>query len=346
MKEFKKEIEYNKYLMKKLYVLLGLICTLTNESKSQDVIFSQYFASQPYLNPAMTGFFDGSYRVNVHYRTQWTGIGSGISTYGVNGEMKFGDHEGDKDYVGLGLAMYRDENYGMLTNNTGRINVSYNKRLGYGETRHFLSIGTNLGMDYRQLNTNLNFVEDPRPYDPKDASKFIPNLGLGLNYQIAFPTYVNIFFGGAVDHLVSQDVSLFNSNVPVEKRFTFYSSSRLRVAEAVHIVPTLLISRQGAHSQINFGTSAQLMMREYYNYRTNFQLGLYARMGNEGFDALIGSFRYENRGLQLGLSYDHSLTELSSATGGFGAFEVSLGYVGVIEKVFKSRAECPDLKSF
>jgi hypothetical protein len=69
-------------------------------------------------------------------------------------------------------------------------------------------------------------------------------------------------------------------------------------------------------------------------------------MGNEGFDAMIGMARYENRGIQLGVSYDHNLNELSSSTGGFGAIEFSIGYVGFIERILKSRADCPNLKNF
>lgn len=311
---------------------------------SQDAIFSQYFASQPYLNPAMTGFFDGSYRINAHYRTQWTSISSGVNTYGVNGELKFGDHEGEKDYVGAGIAIYRDDLYGRLANNTGRLNLAYHKRLGYGETKHYLSIGANLGMDYRQVNTNLVFPEEPVSF--QHANLFVPNLGLGLNYQIVFPSFANVFLGGAVDHIVSDKISIFNSNVQNDKRITVYSSGRLRVNDAVYIIPTFLFANQGAHRQINFGAAAQLLMREYYDNKTNFQIGVYGRMGNQGFDALIGMFRYETRGIQVGLSYDHALTELSSATGGFGALELSLGYIGFIEKVFKSRAECPNLKNF
>jgi type IX secretion system PorP/SprF family membrane protein len=324
--------------------LLVFLFVLASNANSQDAIFSQYFASQPYLNPALTGFYDGSYRINAHYRTQWTNINSGVNTYGINGELKFGDHEGEKDYVGAGICAYRDDLYGRLANNTVRLNLAYHKRLGYGETKHFLSIGTNLGMDYRQVNTNLIFPDEPVPF--QHANIFVPNIGLGLNYQIAFPKFANIFFGAAADHLVSDKISIFNSNVQNEKRFTIYTSARLRVNDAVYLIPTFLNSMQGAHKQINFGTSAQLLMREYYDYKTNIQIGVYGRLGNEGFDALIGMLRYENRGVQVGLSYDHALTELSSATGGFGALELSLGYIGVIERVFKSRSECPNLKNF
>jgi type IX secretion system PorP/SprF family membrane protein len=312
--------------------------------QSQDAIFSQYFASQPYLNPAMTGFFDGSYRINAHYRTQWTSISSGVNTYGVNGELKFGDHEGEKDYVGAGISIYRDDLYGRLANNTGRLNLAYHKRLGYGETKHYLSIGANFGMDYRQVNKDLIFPEEPVAF--QHANLFVPNLGLGLNYQIVFPSFANVFLGGAVDHIVSDKISIYNSNVQNEKRITIYSSARLKVNEAVYMIPTFLTAMQGPHKQINFGTAAQLLMREYYDNKANFQIGVYGRLGNEGFDALIGMFRYENRGIQVGLSYDHALTELSTATGGFGALELSLGYIGFIEKVFKSRAECPNLKNF
>jgi hypothetical protein len=56
--------------------------------------------------------------------------------------------------------------------------------------------------------------------------------------------------------------------------------------------------------------------------------------------------RLEYNGFMLGLSYDHNLNELSSATNGFGALELSLGYIGLIERAFKSRSDCPNTKNF
>lgn len=333
--------------MRKLSLLTLLLTLLTAPMAAQDFIFSQYFASQPYLNPAMTGFYDGSYRVNVQYRTQWNTINTGISTYGASGEMKFGDHEGEKDYMALGAAIYRDDLYGMLQNNTGRINFSFNKRLGYGQTKHFLSLGANMGMDYRQVKTSFVFPDGPSGAEYyQKPNVFVPNLGLGLNYQVVFPSFANVFFGGAVDHLVTDKVSIFNTDEKVKKRITVYTSARLRANDMVYLLPTLLVVKQGNHQQINYGVSTQLLMREYYNFKTNLQLGVYARMGNEGFDAMIGMVRYENRGIQLGASYDHNLNELNSSTGGFGAIEFSIGYVGFIEKILKSRADCPNLKNF
>jgi hypothetical protein len=172
-------------------------------------------------------------------------------------------------------------------------------------------------------------------------------MGLGLNYQIIFPSFANIFFGVGADHLVSDKASLFNTNESVEKRITVYTSARLRVTEnRFFLLPTFMMVNQGTSKQTNFGISAQILTRNYYVNKSNFQIGLFTRLGNQSIDAIIPVFRYENRGIQLGLSYDHNVSELSSATGGYGGLEISLGYIGFIERIVGSRTECPNLKNF
>lgn len=328
-------------LFASIFVLLTSISV-----PAQDFVFSQFFAAQPYLNPALTGFFDGSYRINVHGRNQWMGIGSGINTYGVNGEFKFGNNDPEDDYLALGVCLYRDEVFKRVNYHTGRINGSFTKRLGYGRTAHYLGIGMNIGMDNKSVNDNF-VTPDGLLETPDKTQLWIPNMGLGLNYQIVFPSFANIFVGGAVDHLVSDKASIFVTDAPTDKKITLYSTSRLRVVEdRLFLLPTILHVRQATHTQTMFGVATQLLTRNSYITKANFQVGIYTRMGNESLDAIIGMFRYENRGIQLGISYDHNVSELNSTTGGYGALELSLGYIGLIERVFRSRAECPNLKNF
>lgn len=331
--------------MKRSLIVYAIAILSVGSIKSQDFLFSQYFASQPYLNPALTGFFDGSYRVNVQARNQWQGVSSGINTYGVNADYKFGNNEPDEDYFALGFCAYRDEIFKRINNHTGRINGSFTKRLGYGSTAHYLSIGGNFGMDYKSLNQNDAIAQGEPAYDK--TTLLVPNMGLGLNYQIVFPSFANIFFGVGADHLVSGNSSYRLSDIPVEKRITIYSSARLRVVEnRLFLLPTFLMANQGNARQINFGVSAQILTRNYYVNKANFQIGLFTRLGSQSIDALIPVFRYENRGIQLGLSYDHNLSELNSATGGYGGLEISIGYIGFIERLIRSRTECPNLKNF
>lgn len=331
--------------MKRRILAIALFVLNYSLFYSQDFLFSQYFASQPYLNPAMTGFFDGSYRINVQARNQWQGVSSGINTYGINFDYKFGDNDPEKDYFAIGACVYRDEIFKRIAYHTGRLNASYTKRLGYGATAQYLSIGGNFGMDYKTLNLNDAVAQGEKPYDITSIK--IPNMGLGLNYQIVFPSFANVFVGIGADHLVSDNASFRLNDFPIEKRITFYSSARLRVKEnRLFILPTFLIANQGTARQVNFGVSAQILTRNYYNTKANFQVGLFSRLGSQAMDAIIPVFRYENRGIQLGISYDHNLSELSSATGGYGGLEISLGYIGFIQRIIRSRSECPDLKNF
>lgn len=324
-------------------IILGLLFFI-NPLLSQDFIFSQYFASQPYLNPAMTGFFDGSYRVNAHYRNQWATVGSGINTYGVNADVKLMENQMDGDYIGLGVNAYRDDN-GYTANTISKINASYTKKFGYNVDQ-FLSIGTNFGLNHDGLSTSGLIYPDQISEDFQRKSIANFDLGLGVNYQVVFPNFANFFVGGSLDHIVSMKNSYFNNNESREKRYNIYSSARFKTSEIFYVLPTLLYVKQGIHSQINGGLMGQYLFNSYPETKSTISAGIYARFGNNAMDALIGMVRYEYKGIQVGLSYDHNMNELNTVTKGLGAFELSLGFIGVIEKHFQSRANCPNIKSF
>ncbi|MFM8373256.1 MAG: type IX secretion system membrane protein PorP/SprF, partial [Bacteroidota bacterium] len=52
-------------------VIFTLFISFLGELKAQDPRFSQYYASPWNLNPAMTGLFNGSWRITGNYRDQW-----------------------------------------------------------------------------------------------------------------------------------------------------------------------------------------------------------------------------------------------------------------------------------
>ena len=56
----------------KFLILLMLSILTLNKTKGQvDPHFSQYYVYPSWLNPALTGAFDGDYRVSGIYRNQW-----------------------------------------------------------------------------------------------------------------------------------------------------------------------------------------------------------------------------------------------------------------------------------
>src|ERR1700733_1793510 len=54
-------------------ILAGLI------GFAQDHMYSQFFNSPLYLNPALTGQFQGDLRMNLIYRNQWTAVPGTLS---------------------------------------------------------------------------------------------------------------------------------------------------------------------------------------------------------------------------------------------------------------------------
>ena len=308
------------------------------------MILSQYFASQPYINPALTGFFDGNYRVTANYRSQWSTLGTSIKSMGVSADAVFLKEKLQGDYLGIGVSAYREDQFGFISNNMGRLNVSYNKKIGY-ETEQYLSLGTYLGANHSFLSGNF-ITPDQNPEDIQRTSTIGFDIGLGLNYQIVFSENANFFIGASSDHILPIKNSFLNTNAEKARRFNLYTSAKIRITDLVFILPTLLASKQDIHTQINGGTSVQFLFGNYSLNKSSISFGSFLRYGNNSIDAAIGMARLEYNGIMIGISYDHNMNELSTATKGFGALELSLGYIGLIERVFKSRSDCPNTKNF
>jgi type IX secretion system PorP/SprF family membrane protein len=132
-----------------LFVVLVLIAVNVD---AQDPRFSQFHLMPQYLNPAMTGFFDGDVRFAAIFRDQWFTLGSpyGSTKYEtiggeVDGRIKVGKPSGDydrkEDYIGVGGAVIRDvAGDEAFTSTDGFINIAYSKSFGY-KVKHSIALG-------------------------------------------------------------------------------------------------------------------------------------------------------------------------------------------------------------
>src|SRR6186713_842597 len=72
----------------KIFVLLLIASLGGNSLRAQvDPHFTQYYVYPSWLNPALTGSFDGDYRVSGIYRNQWGNISKPFSTIGLGAEF-------------------------------------------------------------------------------------------------------------------------------------------------------------------------------------------------------------------------------------------------------------------
>ena len=95
--------------MKSFFSALFLLCMIGG-AHAQDPHFSQFFASPLTLNPALTGRFDGNFRVAGNYRNQWPTINNAFTTATVSFDMPIlANRIPEYDTWGVGIMALTDK---------------------------------------------------------------------------------------------------------------------------------------------------------------------------------------------------------------------------------------------
>src|SRR5579863_1305275 len=107
-----------KHMKVRLYSILFLaFWGLT--MNAQDFHFSQFYASPLTLNPALTGNFNGFYRITGIYRNQWPGLTQGkpaFSTPSVGVDLSLLKDKIKNGALGVGLVFANDQQNGKTFN--------------------------------------------------------------------------------------------------------------------------------------------------------------------------------------------------------------------------------------
>ena len=315
--------------MKKLLFIVSIILCGSSALKGQvDPHFSQYYAYPMWLNPALTGVFDGDMRINLNAKQQWSGLGGGYNTAGVS--MDFLPAE--KLAIGINIL---DQAAGT---------AGYNYFTGYGSIGYGIAVSED-GM--KKLHFGLQAGVINRSFDPSklqlddqwnpitgfDAGSpsfetftttnaMIFDASVGAFYYDSDPEHnANLFGGISVAHLTQPKdpfaIGGLNSKLPM--RYTLHGGMRFKANDDVDITPHLLyISQQ--HNQIKaFGV--------YSEIKTQDDKGLVLGAMYRWNDAAIADVGYHLGNLTIGLSYDFNTSALNTASNGQGGFELSVSYI-------------------
>jgi type IX secretion system PorP/SprF family membrane protein len=346
---------YLVFFMQKLIVRLAalplLALLLTQSAWAQDKHFTQFYAAPLALNPALTGAFEGRYRVNTIYRDQWRNVlDEPIQTFGVAGDFRFAPRRAtvQQDAWGVGLQFLNDR-VSVVDFNTTQIGVSlaYHKSLGVSN-RQFLSVGLQGAMVQRNVNyAALNFQDefDGLTGYTLGTGEELPgnnfsfgDLGVGLNYTAKIGDRSSVFAGVAMHHILEPSISFYDSTATGDRLFRKYSAqlmANLPIGgrqSRVSWQPRLLVAAQGPHLEVNVGTNFRTALGEYGT--TAMHLGGWVRPVRStdamNLDAAVVLLGFEINNVLLGLSYDLNLRALQAGQRQ-GAFEISIGYLGNFE---------------
>ncbi|MBK9337623.1 MAG: PorP/SprF family type IX secretion system membrane protein [Lewinellaceae bacterium] len=340
--------------------LLLLFFGIAPNVRGQDPHFSQFFASPWNLNPALTGAFDGRWRVTANYRDQWSSILAPVPfrTYSAAADVRFGVNR--TDFFALGIGLLHDEaGTARFSQNKGQLGGAFLKQLTGGPRRadHFLSVGAQVGfgqnsIDWGRLWFSRQFDPATEAPDP-GAGNGEPNAGANTNIYLDFNAgllwYVLLDNGGhwsagaALHHINQPVVTLADNDAErLYSRWTAHTGGQLPVNENFSLMPGAQVMRQGPALQANFGMNIR-----YSNNDRNelaMRLGAWSRFGNRldsglQADAVSVVAMLELERWMLGVSYDITVSGLTRVNNSRGAVELSLTYFHPAER--KTRVVCP-----
>ncbi len=345
-------------MMRKLLFTVVSIFSFCVTSWGQDSYFTQFYANPLELNPALTGAFEGTYRVSLSYRDQWSGIvDNPYKTFGLYGDMRFevGKHGGD--YVGAGFTFISDKVATFDFNTLGiKLSGAFHKNLDV-RTKQYLSGGLFLGVMQKNVNVEQLYFDDQfnglNGYIFPTSEIFPENnygytdLGLGLNYAISPSDETQYTVGGSVAHLHEPSASfgvrteeIDAPDIKLYSKWTGYVSASFEVSELVRILPRFSIISQGPYLLMNLGLNTRLVINDHNSNAIQFGIGL--RMARD-IEKLTPSAMYLTGGIELGnfilgLSYDFNLDDLSNERLGQGIMEFNVTYIGEYDN---SASFCP-----
>jgi type IX secretion system PorP/SprF family membrane protein len=326
--------------MKKITVVVSILLQFGAVSclRAQiDPHFSQYYAYPLWLNPALTGVFNGDTRLNANFKDQWASITNGYRTGGLSVDFR----PTERAAWGLNIinqaagtagfnyfAAYGSFGYGIAVSADGRQKIRFGVQAGL--------INRSFDPDKLQLDDQYNPGSGYDPTMPSfesfsTTSATVFDASAGIFYYDSDPLkQANLFGGVSVAHLTGANDPFatdgVKSTLPV--RFTAHAGIRIKASDFFDVTPHVIYIRQqqnqvkalGVYSELKFDDDKGLILGGMY--RIN--------------DAAVADIGYHVKKLIIGVSYDFNTSALRTATNGQGGFELSLSYI------FGKNSKAPD----
>ncbi|MBV4358181.1 PorP/SprF family type IX secretion system membrane protein, partial [Pinibacter aurantiacus] len=294
-------------------------------AKAQDPHYTQYYVYPSWLNPALTGVFDGSARVSAIYRNQWGNIASPYQTPGVSADFNTNKNAA----FGVSVLNQRAGDGG-FNYTTAYASMAYSGVKFGANGYKRLNMGFQLGMIQRRFDiSKMSFGEQWNPstgYNPgagtgealskTSATSF--DAGVGVMYYDAEPgKKANLFAGVSASHITrptDQFSASGDAKIPV--RYTGHAGLRIMINEVASITPNLLYMRQGSAEEKMVGAYLQMNVAE----DADFMIGANYRI-KDAISPYIGVYVKE---FLIGASYDVNTSDLGKMAKGSNSFELSL----------------------
>lgn len=312
--------------------------------QAQDYHLTHYDAAKIYLNPAMTGMFDGHYRIHANYRNQWNVVSRNpFQTAAVAFDMPV------KRYGWGAQVMNSRAGIGNFNELSVTLSGAYDLQCDKNNYHHVafgMSVtGMQKAVDMGRLTWGTQYSMQSNNFDPNIPSgeqsgmmetdyNVLINAG-ALYYYAKDGSRINPFVGVSASNLNQPNESFFGYTSKLPIHYIVHTGARVGITERLVLNPRVLYMMQTNARELTYGLLANI-------YLPNQDAFLIVGPTIRNKDAAIMEF-----GLKLGqftyrLSYDVNVSTLKPATNNRGGVEFSLIYIAK-RKVPVVAPNCPRL---
>lgn len=313
-----------------ILLIIGLLgAQALHTVQAQDPQFSQYYQAPLYLNPGFTGITPQQ-RVAINHRIQWPSLPQAFATYALSYDIFV-----DELRSGFGLLATTDK-MGSAGWRTTTVGLLYSYKIKITEDFVFspglyFGYGAN-GLDYTKIRVGNGLTYgDASNYTPIDPDLEKVGRQSYFDFGSGFLVYnKSLWFGMAFSHMNEPNLSVLNDVSRLPMKSTIHAGARLNLnhgdrtpsARGHYLTPSAIFRMQGkSFSQLDFGVNYHL---------EPITLGVWYRgkpfettvINSIAQDALILTMGLQFNLFTVGYSYDFTVSEMETASG--GAHEFSL----------------------
>lgn len=332
----------------RIFVITILCLSFAFSAFSQDPVFSQYYTTPMYVNPAFAGDkqninFSINNRMYTNSQLAYYNLAQITGIVPFDADFLYSSSTLNH-YSGVGVSVYQETTgaHSELTSFGALATLAHSVQLGQ---QHYLALGLQGGYIRKILGSEFNwgsqysldFGYDPTiipSVDFADDFTHYPTFSAGLQYfftshdmEDQFKQFNFDAYGG---------VAFFNVNQPNQSFFE-ETETRLPIATKINagikynasnrlsLLPTMLWVRQNKNNQINTGVYANIITGDLKNISKKnviIIVGTWYRFG-DSFISTVGCAYYD---FKLALSYDFNTTNFKYNNRGKGAAEIYLKY--------------------
>ena len=335
--------------MQKLITILALNVFALGFVRAQDPVFSQFYTSSLYLNPALAGL-ENDVVVGMNYRSQWAAVNLPFRTFQLSALHPIMQHGvRSKQLGGLGATLFSDEagpNREVVSQGFSFAS-SYNFHLNRSGN-HLIATGLQFGVLQRQINMDglqwSSQYSSVTGYDPSMPGEQLiadrittPVINAGIAWRYVIDNRldpVRMFYNGAAVSNLNRPRGFY----PGEKDVTpvlykMHGGYLHTFRNGFEISPNYVIQHQQS-TQINVGaygayTLPGVTSRSFTELKVS--LGLWYRIK----DSFIITSGFGTSTWSAGISYDSNSASMGRSFGSANAFEVSFAYRIKVTKPMK-----------